>query len=109
MAIERYSAQELTILGKILKEALRENPVNGRCERVTFISRSAGRGRERKEREVDLLVIDKKYAFQIIRGEVHSRRKRNFVPIDAAALELLKHLPEEERTPEALLRIAKPR
>lgn len=91
------------------KEMRREwqdsDPVLKRCRFVSFVSHSSGRGRRRKPREVNLLVIDKKYAYQVIRGEVRPRRNNSLEP-DAIALEILSDLPYEERSAETLLQRA---
>lgn len=101
MERRRYSNEELKILSEIQLEALSTDPVYQRCRVVTFLSQSAGRGRKRNPREVQLLIIDGKYTYQFKDGEVKSRRDK--VPIDIIAMEILTDLPMEERIVEKLL------
>jgi hypothetical protein len=86
-------------------EALSEDPVFNRCKLVSFESRSAGMGRKRKPRDVQLLVIDKSYAFVVKNGEVKSRHNQ-ITAIDVLATEILTDLPYSERSVEILLRRA---
>lgn len=96
-----HSKEEQLIINEIQKEILDNDPVYKRCRLVTFLSESSGRGKKRKPREVQLLIIDEKYAYQIVNGEIKGRRDKT-AP-DILALEILTHLPSEERTAETLL------
>jgi len=97
---------EANIVNEIRREVRDDNPVLQRCRFVSFVSRSAGRGRKRKPREVNFLIIDNRYAFQVIRGEVKARRRNNFLEPDMVALEVLRDIPYEERSTEILLKRA---
>ena len=97
---------EENVLNEIREELRDNDPVLQRCRFVSFLSRSAGRGRKRKAREVNLLVIDNRYAFQVVRGEVKSRRTNNYMEPDMVALEILRDIPYEERSTEMLLKRA---
>lgn len=99
--LESYQNQ---VAQEIKDEADKDNPVQQRLRKVSFISHSNGRGRgKRKAREVDLLVVDDMYAHLISRGEIRRRRNRDYVEIDVLANEILNFLPLEERTPDRLL------
>jgi len=85
------------------EEAKRDDPVHQRCRYVSFVSTSAGVGRKRRPREVNLLVVDNKYAYQVIRGEIRSRVKGNHIAPDVLAVEVLSDVDKEERSAELLL------
>lgn len=99
-----HSDEQVHILQSIRREALLTDPVYNRCRFVTFLSQSAGRGRKRRPREVQLLVIDDNYAYQVKNGELKGRRSG--IGIDVLAMEILTDLPNEERSVDALLRRA---
>ncbi len=98
---ERTTSYELSILKEIEEDLRSTDPVHQRCRIVTFLSESSGKGRKRKPREVQLLIVDEKYAYQIINGEIKGRRDK--ISPDILALEILTHLPYEERNTETLL------
>lgn len=101
---ERYSRIYKENIGNGIKKEIRDSdPVLQRCRFVSFVSRSAGRRRKRKDREINLLLVDNKYAFQVIRGEIKPRKRNNFVEPDVLALEILSDLPYEERSVEILI------
>ena len=97
---------EANIANQIREEVKDNDPVLQRCRLVSFVSRSAGRGRKRKPREVNFLVIDNRYAFQVVRGEVKSRKINDFMEPDMVALEVLQDISYEERSTEILLKRA---
>ena len=97
---------EANIDNEIREEIKDNDPVLQRCRFVSFLSHSSGRGRKRKTREVNLLVVDNRYALQVIRGGIRSRRKNNFVEPDSLALEVLRDIPYAERSSEILLKRA---
>lgn len=98
------TAEELSILAEMEKEYLSGDPVHQRCRVVRFLSESSGSGRRRQPREVHLLIVDNKYAHQIIKGEIRGRRDKT--PLDVLALEILTDVPYEERSVDMLLRRA---
>ena len=92
---------------EIKKEVNEGNLVNRRCKVVSFISRSSGRGRKRRERHVELFVVDNSYAHRVLDNEIRPRKDREHVAIDILAMEILKDLPWDERTPQKLLEMAR--
>lgn len=76
---------------------------------VSFESRSNGKGRpkRRRPREVYLVVCPgvgrKSIAFQVVRGEIRSRKTKWGLNPDQLAQETLVDLPEEDRTRDNLL------
>lgn len=76
---------------------------------VSFESRSNGKNRpkRRRSREVYLVVCPgvgrKSIAFQVVRGEIRSRKKHGGLNPDQLAQEALAYLPEEDRTRDNLL------
>lgn len=105
MAIERTgdrSEEELNAYWEIKSESLEYDLVAQRCRIISFESRSSGKGRKRRKREVEFLVIDKKNAFTVKNGEVKNK-KNGLVGIDVYAMEILSDMPREERTVELLL------
>jgi hypothetical protein len=102
--LEEY---QYLVLSEVEKEARELDPVRQRCYVVSFVSRSAGRGKKRREREVELLVVDNSYAFIIKNNEIRPRKKRDRVAIDVLANEILSDLPRDERTVDRLLERAR--
>lgn len=96
---------QISVIQKVRQEAERENPVKQRCQLVSFISHSAGRGRKRKSREVNLLVVDNTYAFVVENHQVMRRKNKDYIQIDVLANEVLGTLPQDERTVDRLLQI----
>lgn len=96
------------------RQALKENeaevrgddPVRQRCRLVSFTSHSAGRGRKRRARGVELLIVDETYAYVIKNHEVRPRKNNDYIKIDVLANEILGHLPPEERTVDKLIEAA---
>jgi hypothetical protein len=100
---EKYSEDE--ILEEIRKEWLRDDPVAQRCRLVSFSSHSNGRGRrKRRIREVCLLVVDKRFSFQVKDNEIKPRKRKNHSQPDQLAMEILSDMPEDERTMDNLLK-----
>jgi len=85
------------------EEAKRGDPVYQRCRYVSFVSTSAGVGKKRRPREVNLLVVDNKYAYQVIRGEIKSRVNNNHIAPDVLAVEVLSDVDKDERSTDLLL------
>lgn len=78
------------------------DPVEKRCRFVSFVSHSRGRGRRRAPREVNLLLIDNKYAYQVKGGEM-VRKKSGSLGADVIALEILSDVVEHSERSVALL------
>src|SRR3989304_9471442 len=86
-----------------IDEVLGDDPVEKRCRFVSFVSRSRGRGKRRPPREVNLLVVDKKFAYQVKEGEMVRRKSGSLAP-DVLALEILGDIAEHsDRTATLLL------
>lgn len=94
-------------LSEINREIFLSDPVLQRCRIVSFVSRSAGRGKKRRERWVELLVVDDTHAYCIENNEIKQRKNKDYVAIDSLAHEILSDLPEDERTVDRLLERAK--
>ena len=78
------------------------------CELIEFVSRSNGKNRPRRQpREVNFLKRDGQ-CYPVIRGEIRPRKSGGIAP-DVLANEVLKHLPEDERTTDRLLELARRR
>lgn len=94
------------VYDKIKKDAENALPVNQRVKFVSFKSYSSGKGRKRKEeRIVELLVVDRQYAYVVDGSEVNPRITQDRIPLDILATEVLTHLPWQERTIDKLLEI----
>jgi len=94
----------LSLLKEQEEEREKNDPVSQRCKFVSFISTSSGVNRKRRPREVNLLVVDHRYAYQVIRGEIKPRRKHDHhVQADVLAQEVLTDVAWDERSAELLL------
>lgn len=104
--LDYLSEYEKWILDDIKKEYGDALPVYQRIKFISFKSYSYGKGRKRKDpRIVELLVVDKKYAYVIEGYEVKPRKSHDRIRIDILANEVLSHLPFEERTVDNLLQL----
>lgn len=104
--IERYQAQ---VLRDNKKEHNLEQALGRRVRIVSFESRSNGHNRPKRKhrREVNLIVDysrkGRTLAYQIVRGEIRSRKDRLGLKPDKLAEEVLTDLPFDERTTDNLL------
>lgn len=90
-----------------IKQEAHQNQSEGlkRCEIVNFVSRSAGRGKKRRPREINFLIVDKNHVYQIKNGEIKPRKNKNYIAPDVLINEILDYLPLEERTSDKLLEL----
>ena len=103
-SLEDYHKQ---ILQEIRKESMSNDPVAERCRIVSFMGRSAGRGKRRRERYVELLVVDDSYAYVVEEHQVLPSKSGKHIAIDVLANEVLVDEDQENRTTERLLERAR--
>jgi hypothetical protein len=97
---------EQEVIDQIRRQTKLDNPITQRLKIVEFTSRSAGRGKKRRSRQIQLLVVDDSYAYIIKRGEVKAQKYRNHhIDPDVLANEILRDFPQDERTVDKLLEI----
>lgn len=104
-SLEEYNRE---VLDEINRESDENDLVGKRCRIVSFTSWSAGSGKRRKrERYVELLVVDNSYAHVIRNNEILPRSDRNHIAIDVLANEVLSDEHYEDRSVDRLLERAR--